>query len=409
MTVVRRRLCAAPIAVLGALVAAEAAVLALLPRSGVLHPVDVSVASVFTSRQIARGRDFSRGQLWLYAAELAVQAVVLVLLVVRARRRRAAPGRRPVLQAAIAGAMISLAVQGAIVPLHAIARERSIDVGLATDSWGAWAADLARSAAIGALLAAIGVALAVALIRRLPRAWWIAGAALVVAFGVAITFAGPLVVDPLFNRFTKLPAGPARTSVLTLARRAHVSVGGVYVVDASRRTTEANAYVNGVGSSRRLVLYDTLLRRFSPQETRLVVAHELGHVHFRDVPHGLLYLLLVAPLGMFAVARLVRAWGPAGDHAGSAVAPALFAAATLMALLITLVSNQLSRAVEARADSFALRLTGAAPAFVAQQRRIALQNLDDPQPSPVVSFLLDTHPPVLDRIGAGRAYERGAR
>ena len=113
---------------------------------------------------------------------------------------------------------------------------------------------------------------------------------MIVAFGIVATYATPIVLDPLFNRFTPLPAGATRTAVLDLAREAGVDVGEVYEMDASRRTTAANAYVTGIGHTKRVVLYDTLLRDFSPDEVRLVVAHELGHVHHRDVPHGLLYL-----------------------------------------------------------------------------------------------------------------------
>ena len=97
-------------------------------------------------------------------------------------------------------------------------------------------------------------------------------------------------LDPLFNKFTPLPAGELRRDVLALADEAGVDVGQVYEMDASRRTTAANAYVGGIGQTKRVVLYDTLLRDFTPAETRLVVAHELGHVHHRDLRNGLIWL-----------------------------------------------------------------------------------------------------------------------
>ncbi len=220
-----------------------------------------------------------------------------------------------------------------------------------------------------------------------------------------LVFAGPLVLAPLFNRFDELPAGRTRADVVELARRAGVEVGDVYVVDASKRTTAANAYVTGLGSSKRIVLYDTLLRERDPQETRLVVAHELAHVRHRDVPRGLLFLLLVAPPAMFAVWRLVAAWAPRTDRPpGPATVPALYAAAVLMTFLVTLVSNQLSRGVEARADSYALELTGEARAFIAKQRSLARQNVSDPDPPGVVHALLGTHPTTVQRIGIGEAY-----
>ena len=127
---------------------------------------------------------------------------------------------------------------------------------------------------------------------------------MVVAFGVAITYASPIVLDPLFNKFTLLRRAARARDVLELAKRAGVDVGQVYEIDASRRTTASNAYVTGIGHTKRVVLYDNLLKDFTPGEVRLVVAHELGHVRHNDVPHGLLYLAIVAPFGMFAVARL---------------------------------------------------------------------------------------------------------
>ena len=128
-------------------------------------------------------------------------------------------------------------------------------------------------------------------------------------------------------------------------------------------------------------------------------------MHHRDVPRGLLYLLLVTPLGMLAVAQLGRAWGPRGEEpVGPAHVPALLAAAALMTLLIGITSNQLSRAVEARADSFALALTRDPAAFVAQERSIALRNVSDPDPPWLPHVLLGTHPTTLERIGIARRF-----
>ncbi len=403
----RRGLRAAPIAVLAALLVAEAAVLLMRPRDGVIDPQPVSASDVFTPAQLDRARDFRRPQLALYGVTLAIEAGVLVLLVVRPPRRLHGPWRHPVLVSGLAGAGMSVAIVVATLPLDAILRQRAIDVGLVTRSWSGWAWDLARSAGIGALFAAIATMAGIGLMRRLPRTWWLPASGAVVAVGAAFVFAGPLVLDPIFNRFEQLPAGRTRSDVVALARQAGVRVGDVLVVDASKRTTAANAYVTGLGSSKRVVLYDTLLKDFDPAETRLVVAHELAHVHYRDVPRSLLFLLLVAPAAMFAVARLARAWGPGDERPpGPRTVPALFAAVTLMTFTVTLVSNQLSRRVEARADSFALELTGDAPTFLDQQRTLALQNVSDPDPPWPVRALLGTHPTTVQRIGIGRAFER---
>jgi STE24 endopeptidase len=217
------------------------------------------------------------------------------------------------------------------------------------------------------------------------------------------TYLTPIVLDPLFNKFTPLPPGQTRSTVLDLARRAGVEVKQVYEMDASRRTTAANAYVTGIGRTKRVVLYDTLLEKFTPDETRLVVAHELGHVHYRDVPHGLLYLLIVAPFGMFAVARLAERMSPRGAPVAASV-PAVVLAVALIAPAITTISNQLSRSVEARADTFSLQLTHDPKPFIDFQRQIAIQNVSDPDPPGLAQFLLGTHPTTMERIGLARRF-----
>ena len=158
------------------------------------------------------------------------------------------------------------------------------------------------------------------------------------------------------------------------------------------------------------MLYDTLLTKFPPAQTRLVVAHELAHVHYRDIFHGLIFLLIIAPFGSWAAARCLRSWGPHdGLPAGPSSVPALTAAVILIVFAITLISNQLSRSVEARADAYALTLTGDAPTFIAQQRRLAIQNLSDPQPPAMLHWLFGTHPTTDQRIGIGLAWQRGER
>lgn len=397
-------------AVIVALLVAELLVLLMTPRSGLITPLPTDAAQWFTPAQLSRAAAFNGLQLWLGIAALLAKAAVLALIVVRAPAKLRGPYRHPIIVSGLVGAVISVTVVVALLPLSALMRVRSLDYGLTTSSWGEWGWDVARGAGIAALIAAAATAIAIALIRKMPRRWWVPASALIVLGGVLMTFAGPLLIDPIFNRFTPLPAGPARSAVVELAGRAGVKVGSVYVVDASRRTTAANAYVVGVGASKRVVLYDTLLSKFPPAQARLVVAHELAHVHYRDIPHGLLFLLIVAPFGAWAAARCLRLWGPHdGLPAGPSSVPALTAAVILIVFAITLISNQLSRSIEERADAFALTLTGDAPTFIAQQRRISIQNLGDPDPPAVTHWLFGTHPTTLERIGIGLAWQRGER
>jgi len=404
-----RRTVGLPIALVAAVVVAEAAVLILRPRDLGPAPLPVEARAYFSQDQLEKAETFRTGQLWLYGARLLIEGGVLILLVRRPPERlRRAGRRRPVVAGAATAAAISVALGVATLPVSAIASERARDVGLVTQGWLGWAGDVAKSEVIGALFAAAGGGLLILGMRRFGRRWWIPGAATVVAFGVIITYAGPVVLDPVFNKFKRLPAGETRSDVLALAKRAGVDVGEVYEIDASRRTSAANAYVNGLGHTKRVVLYDNLLRDFTPAEVRLVLAHELGHVEHRDVPRGLLFLAIVAPFGMFAVARLGERFAPR-DATGTPLAlPAVVLAVALVAPTITVISNQLSRAVERSADGFALELTREPETQIAFQRKIAIKNVSDPDPPDWVTFLLGTHPPTLERIGQAETAARAS-
>jgi STE24 endopeptidase len=318
-----------------------------------------------------------------------------------------------VLGGALAGAGISLALVAVTLPLSAVAHERASDVGLATQTWGPWLGDVAKSAAIEAAFAAVGGAVALALVRRFRRHWWAPASVAVVAFGVVTIWLFPVVIDPLFNRFERLPGGPLRAQVLELARRADVDVGEVYRVDASRRTTGVNAYVNGIGYTKRIVLYDNLVDDVPRDQLLQVVAHELGHQHNRDLYRGLAWLALVAPAGAFLAQSLAERIGRRdglGEPAirpGPVVLPALALSVAIVSFGLGSASNVLSRQVEGRADAFSLDLTRNPAAHIALERRLAVRNISDPEPPALLHALFGTHPTTVERIGIGEAWARG--
>lgn len=402
-----------PLAILVAVAAAGAATFLLRPRSGVIEPAPVDVEAYFTAFQLDRAEDFRSVQRLLGIGGLAVGTGTIALLAWRPPRRLFERlGKRPLLGAAAAGAGISVLLVVVGLPIDAWQRSRSLDVGLATQSWSDWAADVVKSTAIDAAFAAAGGLLALVLIRRFRRNWWAPAAAVIVAFGVITIWLWPIVIDPIFNDFEPLRPGPVRQDVLELAREAGVDVGEVYRVDASRRTTAANAYVGGLGHTKRVVLYDNLISGFPRDEVRLVVAHELGHQKHNDLPHGLLWLALVTPAGTYLAQRLAetfaRRYGLADPDVkpGPIVLPAVALAITLVSLLLGSASNVLSRQVEARADAFALDLTHDPAAFVQFERRIALRNIIDPDPPGLTQLLFGTHPTTIERIGAGEAWRK---
>jgi STE24 endopeptidase len=290
-------------AMLLALAAAEGAARLLSPRDRPIRPVEIDVHDYFSEAEIERGTRFARPQLLLGLARVLVELGALALVVRRppqalSRSRRS---KRPVAASAVAGAGLAVGLSLPPLPLSVIARQRGIAVGLVTQSWRGWAVDRVKGAVIEAVLAGAGGAAIVALTRRFPRHWWLPAAAGSVAFGAGLAALAPVVLDPVFNDFTPLPEGETRSDVLELARAAGVNVGEVYSVDASRRTTAANAYVTGLGPTKRVVLFDTLLDRYSRDEVRVVVAHELAHVRHRDTARGVVYAAVVAPAAALAV------------------------------------------------------------------------------------------------------------
>ncbi len=230
-------------------------------------------------------------------------------------------------------------------------------------------------------------------------------AALVVALATVTLYLQPIVIAPLFNDFEPLPRGELRSDVLALADEAGVDVGEVYRVDASRRTNAINAYVGGLGHTKRVVLYDNLIEDFPRGQVRSVVAHELGHVEHRDLLHGLLWIALVAPAATFLVQRLAERFargaldGP--DRPRPNALPAVILAFSLVAFAFACAGNYLSREVEASADAFALELTGDPRSFIELERSLAIRNVGDPDPPWLFHNLFDTHPKTIDRIGYG--------
>lgn len=395
-------------ALAAAFAAAWGAVLLLRPNDGLIEPDPVDVQDYFSPDDIVRARRFGRPQLALQLAGSAIQAAAVIALT--RRPPKIAVRGHVLVEAALSGAALSSAVGLAPLPVRASAHRRAVKFGLSRQPWRAWMLDLAKSSTIEAALSGGVSAAAVWLMRRKPRGWWLPAAGGSVVLAALTAFLAPVALDPLFNRFTVLPDGPLRDEILRLADQAGIRVGEVYSVDASKRTTAANAYVTGLGATKRIVLFDTLLDRFTAAETRLVVSHELAHVRHRDVARNIAHMALAAPAAMYASARLLSALGrdPERVPADAQTLPALTLALGISGVALASAASALSRRIEARADAFALTLTGEAEPFIAFEQRIVNQNLADPDPPRWLVRLLASHPPARERIGIARAYQRAA-
>ena len=309
------------------------------------------------------------------------------------------------------------ATVGAVLPRR-MATARAVGRVLAEDVIGAAAVPAGIRAlrdgfAVAAVLSAVAVLAFVALARALPGAWPAAaapGAALLV---LALGFAGPIVLEPLFNRFRPLGDPALAGELRALAENAGVPVRDVLVADASRRTRRENAYVSGLGGTRRIVLFDNLLDASEPRQIRLVVAHELGHRRAGHVERGTLLgmagsaavvLVLWGLLSWPALLEAIGAFGP-GDPR---VAPFLFLVVGVFEIIGLPLGAALSRRWEREADRSSLELTRDPEAFESAHRRLARANLADLEPPRAVYGLLFSHPTPPERIAAARAWARRA-
>ena len=397
-------------------VVAEVAVLLLAPGEEGIPPDEVVASELFNADALDRASDFRGGQRLLLVGGLAAQAIAVGALAVgRPRFARDFLGRlssRHVLGAAAAGVVIVVVAEVVAFPTTLAAHERSVDVGLSTQSLGPWLVDQMKGLGIGAVVAGAGAAALSGLIRRYPRRWWVPGTAVVIGYGAAMSLLAPVLIAPRFNDFEELEGGSQlRASVVDLGERAGVDVGEVYRVDASRRSTVLNAYVAGIGLTKRVVLYDTLIDGTSEPELESVVAHELAHVAHSDIPRGILFAAIVTPLGLLLVRELNGTLARrAGAEPGSpAAVPALFLAIAIVSFAVNVPANQLSRQVEASADAFALRITDDPKGLEDLQVRLAERNLSDVEPPGWATALFGTHPTTLERVGSARAWGRGSR
>lgn len=399
--------------VLAALAGGWVVVAALLWRTEVpaLDLPDLDPRAYFSAAELERADEYRRVSRPLFVSSLALELLVVAALVLAARPltrlvRRVARG--DVRTGVGVGLAVVLAVWLATLPLGGAGHRWARTHGLSRQGYGGWLTDQATALGVQAVLVTIAVAGAMLLARRFGRRWWAVGAPALVAIAVAFIVLQPLVVQPLSNRFRPLEDPSLVRQIERVAASEGVTVDAVQVADASRRTTTANAYVAGIGPTRRVVLYDTLFDgRFTRGEILSVSAHELAHVGRRHLWKGLAWFALLAAPGLVAVA-----W--ATNRAGGLADPRLVPLGLLVALLVYLgtlpLQNAVSRRYEAEADWIALRATNDPGDFTVLERNFATTSLAQPDPPGWVTFWFGTHPTPIDRIAMAMAFlERSSR
>ncbi|MCL6640964.1 MAG: M48 family metalloprotease [Candidatus Rokubacteria bacterium] len=354
----------------------------------------------------ARARRYHRLQLWLGLAGLAVEVLYLAAVLASgvARPVADAAGRLDgalAWRVAVVAAALGLGERILTAPLvwlrgYWLPRR----YGLLHQSLGGWLGDRLKAAAIAGVLGLITVEVIYALVAA-TALWWLMAAAVLVGLQVVTAFVFPVWLLPLFYRLEPLADEGLRRRLLALAARVGIPVVGVWVADQSRKSRTANAVLAGLGRTRRIVLFDTLVRDFAPDEIEAVLAHELGHHVHRDVWRGLGVQAAVTVLALGIADRLLRLGvgllgleGPA-DPAGL---PWLALVLLGVGLLAAPAANAFSRRIERQADDFALAATGDPGAFVRALERLAALNLAERRPHRLKEVLLFSHPSIDRRI-----------
>ncbi len=287
---------------------------------------------------------------------------------------------------------------------------------LTDQSLGAWIGDEAKALAVNLVIGAIVGALALLVIRRVRR-WWLAlwiGSIPLILLMVVIQ---PIVLDPIFNKFEPLKNERLRDDLLELASRAGIEGGRVYQVDKSKQTKTMNAYVNGIGPTKRIVMWDTLLAKMTEDEVLGVMGHEMGHYVLKHMWKGLAFGLAVSLVVFFigqkiydrGLAKRGARWGITGPGDPASV-PWLLLILAVISFLLSPVLSGYSRRMEHQSDIFALELTRNNEALARAFVKLAEDSKRDPSPHPFIEFWRYTHPPIEKRIDFALSYkpwERG--
>jgi len=280
---------------------------------------------------------------------------------------------------------------------------------LSTQTVSGWTLDLLKGLLISLPFELLAVELVYALLALTPDTWWVWAGFAVLGVTVLLANIGPILLLPLFYKLAPLPDGEVRHMVQMLAARAGTRVRGIYTMNMSKRTTAANAMVMGLGNTRRIVIGDTLLDRYTLDEIEVVLAHELGHQVHKDIPKLILVEAVTMLGGLFAVnLALHAAIGAVPGYAGladAATLPLVAAALGIFGLVTLPITNGYSRHIEHQADVYALESTGKTAAFISAMTRLANQNLADLEPAWIIEFLLYNHPSTGRRLAYARRRE----
>lgn len=372
------------------------------------NAIDPSLGARFSDEQVARGEALRSPGYLSFAVTTVLQLATLLILARGPMGKllgmiERLPGGWPV-RALLAGVSLALILFLLGLPIGYV-RGYVVqhDWGLSTQDLGGWLSDQFRGLLVSSVTLAVASIAFFGVVRWRPGTWWLWGWGVFTAMTVVLVYLYPVLIAPLFFKFTPVKDQTLANEIKAVAQKAGIDVDEVLVADASRRTTAENAYVAGFGSTRQVVVYDTLLTGGGEAETLFVVAHELGHTKenhvLKNIALASLGLLVsFALLGWLGRNASLWEWAGAQGVGDLRALPLLAAFALTMGIVLLPAENTLSRSFERRADDWAISLTGDADTGVRAFRRLAFANIADLEPPTLAVWALFSHPPIPERI-----------
>lgn len=290
-------------------------------------------------------------------------------------------------------------------PLSLISRKVSIAYGISTQSFQSWMRDYFLDFWIGWLMMTLFVWFVYLMMKRFRKRWWLYVWLVSIPFTVFLMFIKPVVIDPLYNDFTSLKDKQLEAQILHLADKADIPAERVYEVNMSEKTNALNAYVTGIGSNLRIVLWDTTLQKLETDETLFVMAHEMGHYVKHHLYFNLISSILLTFFGLFVGSILLRwcfvkfkhhfGWKKQDDIA---TFPMLLLIFSLLSFAISPFENAVSRYHEKDADKYAIELTNDKEAAIRAFQKLTVNGLSEVHPPTLVKWFRYGHPTMLERL-----------
>jgi STE24 endopeptidase len=275
--------------------------------------------------------------------------------------------------------------------------------GFSTITWRLWISDLIKSVLISAIIMGVMISAFMAFIHYLPASWWFWAWVFFTLFEIILMWLYPVLIAPLFNKFEPIKDEALREKINSLMDKVGLKTKGIYQVDEGKRSNHTNAYFTGIGKTKRIVLYDTLLSSHTPDEIVAVLAHEIGHWKKKHILKQLTFMIAASLVLLYFVYLIVN-WKAIYTAFGLSYQP-VYAGLFLVSLylgaavfFLSPVGAAVTRRYEREADRMAFELTGTSQPMIKALKRLAKDNLTNLHPHPFYVWFYYSHPPLIERI-----------